>query len=136
MRALPSRRYLWLQLSSDNSWSGRLTTADAALLAIAASARSAADTFRGRARGGHHPGSLLFVAPSAPCRSQPGECGARLTCPCRVSRTNCSDSSICSLVCRCGRLERLLPLCCPQRSRLFALIALELVCDPEQRSEN
>ena len=34
------------------------------------------------------------------------------------------------------RLERLLPLCGPERSRLFALIAFELVCHPEQRAED
>lgn len=32
------------------------------------------------------------------------------------------------------RLERLLPLCDPQRSRLLALFALELVGHPEQRA--
>lgn len=61
---------------------------------------------------------------------------ARLTCHCRVSRTNCWDSSICSLLCRRGRLERLLTLCYAQRPRLFTLIAFELIDDPEQRAKN
>jgi hypothetical protein len=43
---------------------------------------------------------------------------------------------MCSLVCRRSRLERLLPLCYPQRSSLFALIASQLVGDPEQRAKN
>ena len=34
------------------------------------------------------------------------------------------------------RLERLLPLCGPKRSRPFALIAFELVYHPEQRAED
>ena len=42
----------------------------------------------------------------------------------------------CSLVCCRVRLERLFPLCGPQRSRLFALIAFELISHPEQGTED
>jgi hypothetical protein len=43
---------------------------------------------------------------------------------------------LCCLV-RCGiRLERLFPPCRPQRPRLFALITLELISHPEQRTED
>jgi hypothetical protein len=76
-----------------------------------------------------------FPAPIA-CSNVAGHAVARLTCQCRVSRTNCWKGSICPLVCRRSRLERLLSLCYPQRSRVFALIALELLGDPEQRAKN
>lgn len=60
------------------------------------------------------------ILPSSHCR---------LTCHCRAS-------TICAYT-RCWiRLERLLPLCGPQRSCPFTSIALELVRHPEQRSEN
>jgi len=48
----------------------------------------------------------------------------------------CWNNSICLLVCRRVRLERLLPLCRPQRSCPFALVALEFVGHPEQRAKN
>ena len=63
-------------------------------------------------------------------------------CPLNVSivalRANVSLS--CITICAYGRsgvhLERLLPLCGPQRSCSFALIALELVGHPEQRAKD
>ena len=39
-------------------------------------------------------------------------------------------------ICRPFHSECLLSLCGPERSRLFALIALELVGHPEQRAED
>jgi hypothetical protein len=54
-------------------------------------------------------------------------------CPRAISTTNCWSSSICPFVCCRLRLERLLPHFGPQRSRLFALIAFELVRHPEQQ---
>ena len=52
---------------------------------------------------------------------------ARLTRRCRAS-------TICSPVCRRVRFKRLLPFCGPKRSRMFALIAFELVGAPKQRA--
>src|ERR1700704_3782836 len=57
-------------------------------------------------------------------------------CPRAISTTNCWSSSICPFVCCRLRLERLLSHFGPQRSRLFALIAFELVRHPEQRTED
>lgn len=42
-----------------------------------------------------------------------GHVVARLTCDCRASTTTCWNTSICPLVCRRVRLERLLSLCDP-----------------------
>ena len=43
---------------------------------------------------------------------------------------------MCLAVRRRVRLKRFLPHCCPQRSRLCALVTLEFVGHPEQRAED
>src|SRR6266699_4056892 len=58
------------------------------------------------------------------------------TCHCHASTTNCWNSSVCPLSCQRVRLKRLLPHCGPQRSGLFTPIALKLVRDPKQRTED
>jgi len=53
-----------------------------------------------------------------------------------ASTTNCWSSSIYLVGRRRVRFKRLFPLCRPQRSRPFALIAFELVGTPQQRAKD